>query len=117
MQVRTERKREKAMQTGRTLTPGLLSERLSRSSGPGGQKVVDGKAAAITVNLDGEQLNHIPSSLHEMLEGVTHLNLANNSFLELPGLDGLTSLQSLSLAHNSISQVHITIANDNGHSV
>lgn len=36
---------------------------------------------------------------------VTHLNLANNSFVEVPDLSGLTALRSLTLAQNSITQV------------
>lgn len=57
------------------------------------------------LDLDGEQLNHIPSNVLQMMGDVTHLNLANNSFVDVPDLGALTSLSSLSIANNSITQV------------
>lgn len=68
-----------------------------------------GQQAVFSVDLDGEQLNHIPSSVHPLLASVTRLNLANNRFVEAPILNGLTSLQSLTLAHNCISKVCVLL--------
>ena len=63
----------------------------------------------VGLDLDGEQLNHIPPTVHHLLTLVTRLNLAHNSFVEVPALDGLASLQALSLAHNSIRKVSLLI--------
>lgn len=64
-----------------------------------------GQRSGLSVDVDGEQLNHIPPTVHHLLEAATRLNLANNCFVEVPGLNVLSNLQSLSLAHNCISQV------------
>ena len=105
-QARNDRKRGRAVQSGRILTPGLLSERISRSQATASTSVdSSGQQAGTRIGVDGEQLNHIPSTVHHMLMQATSLNLANNCFVVIPALEGLTNLQSISLAHNCITEV------------
>ena len=103
MQARNDRKRGRALQSGRLLTPGLLTERMSRGSSRVDRARDD--TNCMIIELDGEQLNHIPTPVHPKLAAATYLNLAHNSFVEVPALGELKSLQSLNLSHNSITQV------------